>query len=182
MGCSKRRAVRILSSKATDLAISLFESLEQPRSVQALWERSGRLARGPYYLRFNNDTVAEGTSAAFNVAIAMLIGEGYVCPKRGAVAWELVRVGRSLLDSLVLVELADGPLTVPALQARLGRWTRGTDTVRDEETFARIEDVSPVFARVPQGLFATGSVRSFWGPRSIRIKRLEQGGSGAIEP
>ena len=168
----KRRVGSSMISKETVLAMRVFDWLEQPHSVQALWQRSGRVARGPYYLQFNTDIVAEGTSAAFNVAIWMLIGEGYVCAKRGAAGWELVRVGRTPLEALVLAVLANGPLTVAALQSKLGAWTRGTDTVRDEETFARIEDVSPVFARALQGLFATGSVRSFWGPRSMRIARV----------
>jgi hypothetical protein len=130
------------------------------------------VARGPHYLRFNNDTIAEGTSAAFNVAIALLVGEGYVCAKRGAVAWELVRVGRTPLEALVLAALANGPLTVAALQAKLGSWTRGADIAWDEETFARIEGVSPVFGYVMQGLFAAGQIRSFSGLRAIRVARI----------
>ncbi len=168
----KRRAGSSMISKETVLAMRVFDWLEQPHSVQALWQRSGRLARGPYYLQFNTDIVAEGTSAAFNVAVWMLIGEGYVCAKRGAVGWELVRVGRTPLEALVLSALASGPLTVAALQAKLGAWTRGADSVRDEETFARIEDISPLFGRVMQRLFAARRIRSFWGARAMRVARV----------
>jgi hypothetical protein len=176
MSRSRRCAVRALNRKAAALAIRLFDSLEQPRSIETLWQRMGGVARGPYCLRFNNDIVANCTSAAFNVGIAMLMGEGFAFASRGAAGWKLVRIGQNVFEAAVLAALADGPLTVPALQARLGRWTRGEKGIFGEfgeAMFGSITGVSPRFAHVLCGLAAAGLIHAYWGPRALRIARTK---------
>jgi hypothetical protein len=167
------------SGEAVALAMWFFDLLERPRPIRVLWRCAGRMARGPYDMRFNNDVVVQGSSAAFTVAITVLLRVRWVRAEHSRGVWRLTRVGRTLPEALVLSTLDNGPLTLCALQARLGTWTRGTETALDCGTFARCEGMSPLFASVMYGLFDAELVRSFWGARAIRIARVRTSSLGS---
>jgi hypothetical protein len=143
----------------------MFDRLDRPRTVAELWRSSGSRGHGALSVQVCKEVVT-GVSDAFVVALMQLLGDGHAAlDERG----RLIRRTKTLIDAYVLRAL-ERPLTFAELQQRLGDWTRGTDAALDPCTLGTIEGVSPVFASVMHGLLEAGTVRTFWGPRVVRVR------------